>query len=396
LDKKSLPHLISQVFTSKFTAKWVRKKDNNHKTKYLRKILQLNIHFEPIFMRRALDLAKIGALSVSPNPCVGAVLVHQSRIIGEGWHEQYGQAHAEVNAINSVKTADRPLIAQSTFYVTLEPCHHFGKTPPCVDLILLHRIPRVVIACSDPNALVAGKSIAKLRAHGVEVVTGVLADESAIILKPFFKHIATQQPFVTLKWAQSSDGFIGKIGQKIQISHLLTQRLTHRWRAEADAIMVGTQTVLTDNPSLNNRFYYGKSPLRVYFDRTGKTFLQPDNVQLSDGQPTIVVTEKNAKQSIGNNVILLFEDFDKDLLKRVIQRLCVQNRVGILLVEGGAALHQSFLNADLWDEIRIFQSPNALGEGVKAANLPNGAVLTSRISIGTDECLIYQKKITAE
>ena len=223
---------------------------------------------DAVFMRRCLQLASLGRGHVSPNPMVGAVVVHRGQIIGEGYHRCYGQPHAEVNAINSVR--DAGLLPECTLYVSLEPCSHYGKTPPCADLIVQKKIPRVVVGCLDPFPKVSGQGVARLREAGVEVVTGVLEEECKALNRTFMTCQIDERPFVTLKWAQSRDGYIDRIRKPgepaIRISDDVSSVWVHRLRAEADAILVGTNTAVADNPSLTTRLWYGRSPLRIVLD----------------------------------------------------------------------------------------------------------------------------------
>ena len=308
-------------------------------------------------MRRALELALLGQGKVAPNPMVGCVVVHQDRIIGEGWHEQYGQAHAEVNAIQQVKQPE--LLAESTVYVNLEPCAHFGKTPPCADLLVQHRVKRVVVANQDPNPLVAGKGLAKLQAAGIEVSVEILAEEGRALNKRFFTFMEQQRPYIVLKWAESSDNFIARSNYDSKwISSLLSRQRVHQWRTQEAAIMVGTQTALYDNPQLNARLWEGTQPLRLVIDR----FLRlPQHLHLFDQSlPTWCYNtlKEERKEIAGNNLVVELLD---DLY---------QNKIQSLLVEGGAALLSLFIEAGLWDEARVFQAQNTyFGEGIAAPKL---------------------------
>lgn len=339
-----------------------------------------------IFMRRCFELAVLGEGFVSPNPVVGAVLVHEERIIGEGWHQRYGQAHAEVNCIHSVKPADRSLISASTLYCSLEPCHHYGKTPPCVNLVLEHKIPKVVISNHDPNPLVAGKSVVKMRSAGVEVITDVLADEGRWLNRVFFHFIQTRKPWTILKWAQSADGFISRVGERTAISGPVTQRLVHRWRSQTDAILVGTQTALVDNPRLDNRFWpHGKMPLRIFFDRQAK--LPDDAHLLDDSQPTWGYTP--ARQGVFHQTEFKICSGGEPIIQRVLSDL-QQAGKSSLLVEGGATTLQTFLEAEAWQEIRIIENPALyLKKGLSAPQLPKHAVLRDSFDVGTDRLKIY-------
>jgi len=317
-------------------------------------------------MRRAIQLASLANGYTAPNPRVGAVVVYQDKILGEGYHQAYGQAHAEVNAIAAVKKEDQKLLPKATIYVTLEPCFHQGKTPPCVDLILQHKIQRVVIACTDPYEKVAGQSIRKLQEAGVAVTVGVLEAAATKLARRFMTQVTQQRPYIILKFAQSQDGFIGQIDKQVPISNRLSKRLVHKWRAEESAILVGTNTALIDNPRLNNRLYFGRHPLRLVLDRQLRI---PTTGHLFDGStPTWIFTEKKppAKQK---NVTYIPLNFKGNRIQNLLQYLH-EKRIQSVLVEGGSQLLQSFVQADLWDECRIFRSPKSLGEGVAAPHIP--------------------------
>lgn len=346
-------------------------------------------------MRRALELALLGRGQVSPNPLVGCVIVHKDRangverIIGEGWHQRYGEAHAERNAITSVLPEDRLLLPDSTAYVTLEPCSHYGKQPPCADLLIENRIGRVVCCNDDPNPLVGGAGFQKLRDAGISVETGLLNDEGRVLNARFFTFMETHRPFIILKWAETADGFIaGQEGRQVQISGPLSQRLVHRWRAEEDAIMVGTNTARTDNPRLNVRFPPGSSatpnkPTRIVIDKqlqlTGK-------LNLFDGtQPTLCYNFIKTETSGQNSYIKLGSDepFLPQLLADLYER-----RIQSVLVEGGTTLLNSFIDAHLWDEMRVFSSPAMLHTGVKAPVVRGE--LVDRERVGDDELSTYR------
>lgn len=296
------------------------------------------------YMRRALCLAGNGLLDASPNPMVGAVLVDPSgKIIGEGWHRRCGEGHAEVNAVASV--ADTSLLRNATMYVTLEPCSHYGKTPPCASLIIEKGIPRVVIGCLDPFEKVAGRGVRMLKDAGVEVVTGCLEKECLELNEKFVTSHRRKRPFVTLKWAESDDGYIdGKI------STPLTSMLTHRLRATHDAILVGSGTVLADNPRLDTRLYAGHSPLRVILDRRGRVMDAVDGT-------TIIYREFSS-----------LNDVLEDLYKRGITSV---------LVEGGAELHRSFIDSGLWDAMRIERGCKNINGKVKAPCLSSDCEVES-------------------
>ena len=341
-------------------------------------------------MRRALELAQHGRGAVSPNPMVGCVIVHDrgdvptGRILGEGWHQQYGGPHAEVNAIRAVLPNDEAVLPESTAYVTLEPCSHFGKTPPCADLLIAKKVGRVICCNDDPNPLVAGQGFAKLRAAGIEVVTGLLADEGRVLNARFFAFFEQKRPYIILKWAETADGFMGGVGATpVAISGPLARRLVHRWRSEEDAILVGTTTARHDNPRLNVRHWPGKSPVRIVLDRSLKL---PPDLSLFDGsQPTWVyhnpeITSPDNKPNLSyrpaDSLVSLLTDLH-------------QQRIQSVLVEGGAQTLTAFLEADLWDEIRLFQSPASLKAGIHAPQVHGQ--LVDQQQVGEDTLQVYRR-----
>lgn len=281
-------------------------------------------------MRRCLELALRGRGAVSPNPMVGAVLALGERVLGEGWHRAYGGPHAEVNCFDAVCAADRPLIPQATLYCNLEPCSHYGKTPPCADLILRMGVRRVVVGCGDPNPEVAGKGIARLRAGGVTVTDGVLAEEARDLNIAFFYWITHRRPYVILKWAESADGFIARRGERTPISAPLALRLGHRWRAEADAILVGARTALLDDPALTTRFFPGKNPLRLALDPHAA--LPRSALLLDDAAPTWIYGPERA----GDWRQTRFIPFEAERLdwRKLLDDLAQAGKA-ILLVEAG-------------------------------------------------------------
>jgi diaminohydroxyphosphoribosylaminopyrimidine deaminase/5-amino-6-(5-phosphoribosylamino)uracil reductase len=304
-----------------------------------------------LFMQRCLDIAQLAAGLNSPNPYVGSVIVQNDIIIGEGWHKKYGDAHAEVNAINAV--SDKSLLINSTIYVSLEPCFHFGKTPPCVDLILKYKIPRVVIGSRDPYYEVAGRSIEKLREAGVEVVVGVLEKEQSWLNRRFFTNVEKKRPYITLKYAVSSDGFIGRKNEKIQISGPLSKYFVHKLRASEAAIMVGTETASCDNPQLNLRHYFGQQPVRIVLD---KRLRLADNLHLFDGKQKTIVFTESEKKSATHNLDYIAVDFNsKNFLQNVLEELQIR-KISSILIEGGARLLHSFIINNLWDEAFILRS----------------------------------------
>jgi diaminohydroxyphosphoribosylaminopyrimidine deaminase / 5-amino-6-(5-phosphoribosylamino)uracil reductase len=339
-----------------------------------------------VWLQRAIDLAKRGKGHTSPNPVVGAVVVQNNHIIGEGWHRKYGSAHAEVNAIESVQ--DKDVLPLATLYVTLEPCFHYGKTPPCVDLVLRHKIPHVVVGCTDPNPLTAGKSIEKLRQAGVKVTEHILEAECMDLIRTFRTNILHQRPYIQLKWAQTADGFIGKKDEPIWISNDLTKRLTHKWRSEADAILVGTNTILTDNPRLDNRLYIGKSPIRVVLDRIGK--LKTDLSVFDGAQKTILITENEAMFSQDEKYEVIKMSFEGDFLPRLLSEL-YSRKIGILMVEGGATLLNSFMKANIWDEAQVFIGENTIREGIAAPRLFTAP--TRKVQLMNNEWVSYDNML---
>jgi diaminohydroxyphosphoribosylaminopyrimidine deaminase/5-amino-6-(5-phosphoribosylamino)uracil reductase len=334
---------------------------------------------EEKYMMRCLTLARGGASSVAPNPMVGAVVTHRGRIIGEGFHRRFGEPHAEVNAIASVR--DASLLREATLYVNLEPCSHYGKTPPCTELIIRKRIPRVVVGCPDPYPEVAGRGIRILREAGVEVITGVLERE-ALALNAFFITAQTQQrPYVILKWAQSADGFIDRIRtnpseRPAQLSTPVTRRIVHKLRSEVAAILVGTQTVWLDNPSLTVRHWAGASPVRVFIDRHLRI---PSAYHLLDGSVSaLVFTAQPAAGRPGVEYIRL--DFSLPVVPQMLFQL-YRRRLYSLLVEGGARLHRSFLESGLWDEVQVETVSTRLGSGVVPAEIPAGSAVEHRRTV---------------
>lgn len=328
---------------------------------------------DEFFMRRALQLARRGAQTASPNPMVGAVVVCEEKIIGEGWHRRCGEPHAEVNAIASVR--DESLLPQSTIYVTLEPCSHFGKTPPCCDLIISKRIPRVVVGCVDPFEKVSGRGIARLRDAGIDVEVGVLEDECRSLNKKFFTAQILHRPYVMLKWAQSSDGFIGRseFGRTfpVRFSTAETSQLVHRLRTSYDAVLVGSGTVVSDNPMLTARSWSGKSPLRIVVDFTGRT--PAESKVFTDGNPTVLFTSE-------------LRDLPSDTVRQkvvpygysiseILETLKDTYSVNSLMVEGGRDTLQRFIDSSLWDEARVETSAVHLCHGIPSPVLPGCAAL---------------------
>lgn len=314
-------------------------------------------------MRRCLQLARLGKGYVAPNPMVGAVLVNGCRIIGEGHHRKYGQAHAEVNCIESVAESDKHLITSSTLYVSLEPCAHFGKTPPCADLVIKHSIPVVVVGCRDPFKQVDGKGIEKLRHAGIEVIQDVLEKESIALNKRFFVYNIEHRPYIILKWAQSNNGMIAQgDGSPVSITNAFTNRLVHRWRSEEAGIMVGTNTALNDNPQLDTRLWTGNNPVRLVLDLNLRL---PSDLKLFDQQQRTIVLN-NVKDE--ENGAVLFSKIEKEQpLVAQILNACYKLNLQSVLVEGGTKLLQSFIDSGIWDEARVITNTELIiGNGLPA------------------------------
>ena len=339
-------------------------------------------------MQRCLQLAAMGAGNVAPNPMVGAVLVYHDRIIGEGFHQKYGEAHAEVNCINSVAETDKALISEATLYVSLEPCAHHGKTPPCSDLIIEYKIPNVVIGCRDSFVEVDGKGIEKLKAAGVLVTLGILEKECLELNKRFFTFHEKQRPYIYLKWAETGDGKIAAdANSRLLISNEFTNRLVHKWRTEEAAILVGTNTALLDNPSLTARLWPGNNPVRLVIDTELKL---PTNLKLFDATFKTVVFNyyKNAETK---NVIYYRLEKSANILPQILGAL-YKMLIQSIIVEGGTKLLQSFIDAGLWDEARVICNEVLIvGNGVKAPVLRNNTLFCEQ-NINTDKISFYKRQ----
>ncbi|MCG9880188.1 MAG: bifunctional diaminohydroxyphosphoribosylaminopyrimidine deaminase/5-amino-6-(5-phosphoribosylamino)uracil reductase RibD [Bacteroidia bacterium] len=342
-----------------------------------------------VYMRRCLELARLGAGTVSPNPMVGAVIVYNGRIIGEGWHQQYGQAHAEVHAVNSVK--DTSVLTDADLYVSLEPCSHTGKTPPCANLIIQHKFKRVIIGMSDPNPLVAGKGIALLKEAGIEVVTDILKDECWDLNRRFIKQMLHKRPYIILKWAQTRNGFIAPLAAKMSpqqfeeerhITGFMVQRLVHKWRTQEDAIMVATNTVITDNPALDARAWKGRAPKRIVLDRTLK--LNQQLKVFKGPQQTFVINE--IKEGIEENITYIKSDFNGNWIDEMFKKLLEFN-IQSIVVEGGSVWLHSLLEQNYWDEAIVFYSPKHISEGVPAPAI--GGKLASQFELDNMQASQY-------
>lgn len=316
------------------------------------------------YINRCLELAKNGLGTTYPNPMVGCVIVHNTKIIGEGWHQKSGEAHAEVKAIHSVR--DKALLSEATLYVSLEPCSHFGKTPPCCDLILKYKIPNVIIGITDPNSKVAGTGIRKLQENGIGVLVGVLEKQCYEINKRFFTFHQKKRPYIILKWAETPDGFIAPLTKKniapFWISNIYSRQLVHKWRSEEQSILVGTQTVLDDNPKLDVRDWTGNNPIRIIIDRVNK--IGKEHYVKNEKSKTIFITEKTNLSSVENckyeNAI-----FDSNLVNN-IAAIAYQNGIQSILIEGGKRTLQSFIDQNLWDEARVFVGSTLIKKGIEA------------------------------
>jgi len=339
-----------------------------------------------VYMKRCLELAKTGLPLAMPNPSVGAVLVYNSTIIGEGFTSPYGGNHAEVNAINAVK--DKTLLCKSTLYVSLEPCSHYGKTPPCSDLVIHSKIPNVVIGTIDPHSKVAGKGVLKLVSAGITVVVGILEKECQEFNKRFFTFHTKKRPYVILKWAESLDGFLAPLTKNkkepVWISNSISRQLVHKWRSEEQAILVGTNTVLEDNPKLNTRNWHGKNPTRIVIDRTLK--LNSNYNCLDQSVNTIIITEK---ENLISTSKIIYETiiFDKNIIFNILKTLHKHNLQSVI-VEGGLKTLQSLIDVNLWDEARVFKSNILFKTGINAPILL--AINKESHTIINDELLIFK------
>lgn len=336
---------------------------------------QNNIH--NLYMQRCLQLANIAGGFAAPNPMVGALLVCDNKIIGEGYHRRYGQPHAEPNSIHSVK--DKSLLSHSTLYVNLEPCSHFGKTPPCANLIVDSGIPRVVIGTFDPNPKVAGRGVKILEQAGIEVIVGVLENECRELNRRFFIYQEQRRPFVLLKWAQTSDGYLDRIRTDneqlpLSISNKITSQLTHKMRSENQSILVSTNTVLLDNPSLTVRNWSGKNPVRIALDRQGRI---PAGYNLLNGKnQTFIFTEHPHENA--HNLEYIPHVFDENALRKMFD-IIYKKGIHSVLVEGGSKLLQSIISAGMWDEAHIEVSEQNLCKGVVAPVLPVLPVVSDEV-----------------
>lgn len=340
------------------------------------------------FMQRCIQLALKGQGAVSPNPMVGSVVVHDNKIIGEGWHQKVGEAHAEVNAIDSVQNKD--LLKQASLYVNLEPCSHYGRTPPCADLILKHKIPKVIIGSTDTYSEVNGKGIERLKQAGVDVIVGVLEEECLYLNRRFFSFHHKKRPYIILKWAQTLDGFIDKQRNKSEvgqnwISGKQAKIVVHKWRSEEDAILVGAQTVINDNPSLTTRELSGRNPLRILIDPNSRISLDS---KVYDANATTFTLTKKLREDIEPDKQWLL-DSTGELIPQLMT-FCYKKEIQSIIVEGGRKTLEHFIHNGTWDEARVFIGAKSFGQGLKAPNLSfkNGESTT----IGNDKLHLIRNK----
>ena len=321
-------------------------------------------------MHRCLELAKLAAGNVAPNPMVGAVLVYEKRIIGEGYHKKFGEPHAEVNCINSVNEEDKDFIDKSTLYVSLEPCSHFGKTPPCTDLIIKNKIPKVVIGCKDVYKKVKGEGIKKLQDADVEVITGISEKECKELNKRFFTFHQRQRPYIILKWAESANGKTGSNNERVLISNEYSNRLVHKWRSEEATILIGTNTALRDDPFLTTRLWNGNDPIRLVIDMNLRL---PSHLKVFNKEVRTIIFNKLKHEENGN---LAFYKIEVENIIVQILNALYQMQIQSVLVEGGAKLLQFFIDAGLWDEARIIRNEElVISNGLDAPKLKNGVII---------------------
>ncbi len=340
------------------------------------------------YIKRCIQLAKNGLGTTYPNPLVGSVIVHNKKIIGEGWHYKSGEPHAEVNAIKSVK--DQDLLKDATIYVSLEPCSHYGKTPPCSELIIEKGIKRVVIGTIDTFAKVSGAGIKKLMNAGCDVTVGVLEKECQELNKRFFTYHNKRRPYIILKWAETLDGYVAPISsnkrEPVWITNSYSRQLVHKWRAEEQGILVGNQTITKDNPKLTTRNWSGKNPIRIAIDRFDK--IPEDSAILNKTEQTIIITTDKFRKKNTKNLIYEVVSSEKDITKDICTILH-KHGIQSVIIEGGTKTIQSFIDKNLWDEARIFEGNTTFDSGIKAPIL-NGD-LVSEEKIIDDFLRIYQK-----
>ncbi len=335
-------------------------------------------------MTRALELAQLGRGSVSPNPMVGCVIVYDDKIIGEGWHQKYGEEHAEVMALNSVK--DKGMLKEAIIYVTLEPCSHHGNTPPCADRLVAERVKKVIVCNTDPNPLVNGKGIKKLKSAGIEVELDFLSIEGKQLNKRYFNFTEKKRPYIILKWAETADGFIAKKNYDSKwISNSLSRKIVHQWRAEEDAILVGTNTAHYDNPRLDVRDWKGKNPVRIVIDRHLRL---SRTLNLFDGNQQTICYNLKKDSKIKNLEFVKLESHQ--FFKSLFEDLCTRKILSII-IEGGAKILNYLIREDIWDEARIFKSSTKFQEGIAAPKLDN-KYLTEEQAVLDNKLFVYTRR----
>jgi len=332
---------------------------------------------DKLYFQRCYELAELGNKKTRPNPKVGAVIVYQDRIIGEGFHQRYGESHAEVNAINDVSESDKHLIKESTIYVSLEPCHHFGITPPCVDLILKEKIPNVKIALPDPTEKVNNKSISKLRENKRNVTVVENSYQAVDTIQEFLSIQIHKRPHIQIKVAKSAHNYMGSDEEQVHLTNSYTNVYTHKLRAYTDAILIGTNTAAIDNPSLTTRHYPGDQPNRIVFDRTA--VLSQKLTILSDSLPTVIISERE-DYPIQNNKTLVLLDFSSETFLEDLCNELYKLKIYHIMVEGGSKTIKSFLKANLWDEAIVISTDNPLSSGIKAPSI-SGRLQSTKVLI---------------
>lgn len=339
-------------------------------------------------IRRCFDLGSLFRGNTKTNPLVGAVLCNEGGILNEGAHEIYGKEHAEVNVLSKYGNNDN-MFQKSTLFVSLEPCFHFGKTPPCVNLILEKQINKVVIACQDPNPLVAGKSIKKMQDAGIEVISGIERELGEALIRPFVVSIEQKRPYIILKYASSSDGYMGLEGEQVWLTNSFSKHLVHKWRSEVDAILVGKNTAIIDNPTLTNRLYFGKKNIvRILLDKNNATPLS-NNIFNADAKTWVLNEEKEGENQ---HIRYIKSNFKGDYLKTFMNQL-YESQIGTIIIEGGAKVLNSFIEANLWDEARVFVSPKILNnENAIKAPILSEKLLKKVYKIDNDELKIFLNK----
>ncbi len=342
---------------------------------------------DQLFMRRCFDLARLGKGKVNPNPMVGSVLFLGHKVIGEGWHKQFGDSHAEVNCFNSVLSQNRAKVPESNLFVSLEPCCFHGKTPACSDLIIEKKVKNLSISTTDKTPKVNGKGLAILKSEGVRIQTNILEELGNWFVKVRTVFVTKKRPYIILKYAVSNDGYLGQPNKNIWMTNPISKRLVHKWRSEVGAIMVGTNTALTDNPKLNNRYFYGSSPLRIVPDRQHKI---PASAALKDGTiATWILADGKKESSPSKNLQYISLPDGAAFLPALFDRL-VATKIDTLLVEGGATLLNSFIDAGYWDEARIFETAVVLEKGIPAPILKGGNEVVEKI--GSDRLVIRYRE----